>query len=268
LALRAGYQFTNFGDLTGLTGLSLGAGVKYGDWQLDYALVTLGELGIANQIGLSLRLAENEKPTPSPTPSPAPSPVPAFVPLTASISQAWPPPVMTSVEAAPTPTPVPVQKMVAKHYPKPKRRPVVKHHPKPKKAGPINLRGPHSRDILSEFSMHFDTGSINLEEGDRVTALNMVMKKLEQYKSFKFIFIAGYADLQKIKPSAPYKSNLELSQMRAVALKKYLVDNGFDPNLIVTKGYGTNPSGLDPDLTTKHFNNRRIEVFIYSPYAR
>ncbi len=71
LALRAGYQFSNIGDLSGLTGLSLGAGVRYADWQLDYALVTLGELGIANQIGLSLSLGEDEKPTVQSTASPA-----------------------------------------------------------------------------------------------------------------------------------------------------------------------------------------------------
>jgi hypothetical protein len=56
LALRAGYQFSNIGDLTGLAGLSLGAGIEYSNWQLDYALVTLGELGVANQIGLSVKL--------------------------------------------------------------------------------------------------------------------------------------------------------------------------------------------------------------------
>src|SRR5665213_1778224 len=69
IALRAGYQFSNIGDLTGLTGLSLGAGIKYWNWQLDYALVSLGELGVANQISLSVKLGGDAKPTATPTPT-------------------------------------------------------------------------------------------------------------------------------------------------------------------------------------------------------
>lgn len=80
IAVRAGYQFSNIGDLTGLDGLSLGAGIKYLNWQLDYALITLGELGVANQISLSLKLGDNEKPTATPTYSPTPTMTSTFTP--------------------------------------------------------------------------------------------------------------------------------------------------------------------------------------------
>jgi outer membrane protein OmpA-like peptidoglycan-associated protein len=94
IAIRAGYQFSNIGDLTGLDGLSLGAGIRYLNWQIDYALITLGELGVANQISLSLKLGDNEKPTATPTASPTPTPTSTMAAI----------PAMT-----PTFTPIPVE---------------------------------------------------------------------------------------------------------------------------------------------------------------
>jgi tetratricopeptide (TPR) repeat protein len=93
VAIRAGYQFSNIGDLTGLVGLSLGAGIRYQDWRLDYAFVSLGELGIANQIGLSLKLGSLPKPTPAPTPIPMVTPV---------VAAAAPPPAPPMPLATPT----------------------------------------------------------------------------------------------------------------------------------------------------------------------
>jgi flagellar motor protein MotB len=54
LAFRAGYRFSHDDYLEGLSGLSFGAGIRYLDWSLDYALTTLGDLGTAHQISLSL----------------------------------------------------------------------------------------------------------------------------------------------------------------------------------------------------------------------
>ena len=56
LAVRAGYHFAAYGDLTGLAGLTLGAGVRYKDFELDYALTTLGDLGATHQLSLLTRL--------------------------------------------------------------------------------------------------------------------------------------------------------------------------------------------------------------------
>jgi len=95
IAVRAGYQFSNIGDLSGLDGLSLGAGIKYRNWQVDYALVTLGELGVANQISLSLRLGDKEKPTATPTYSPTP----VITPTLAVTQTPSPTPVLAQVES-------------------------------------------------------------------------------------------------------------------------------------------------------------------------
>lgn len=56
LAARLGYHFAAYGDLTGLAGLTLGAGIRYKDFELDYALTTLGDLGATHQLSLLTRL--------------------------------------------------------------------------------------------------------------------------------------------------------------------------------------------------------------------
>lgn len=77
LAIRGGYRFINTQDLTGVTGLTAGAGLRFGDLQLDYSFMTLGDLGNTNQIELSVQLGSEATPTPTPKPSPMPTATPA-----------------------------------------------------------------------------------------------------------------------------------------------------------------------------------------------
>ncbi len=56
-ALRAGYSFNNlYQDLGGVSGTSLGAGVKFQDWELDYALVPFGDLGNTQRFSITFEL--------------------------------------------------------------------------------------------------------------------------------------------------------------------------------------------------------------------
>jgi hypothetical protein len=54
-AARVGYHLASYGDLGGLTGLCLGAGVRYKNFELDYALTTMGDLGSTHQLSLLTR---------------------------------------------------------------------------------------------------------------------------------------------------------------------------------------------------------------------
>jgi hypothetical protein len=54
VALRVGYQIENTGDLGGVTGLTAGAGVKLAMFNVDYALVSFGDLGLTHQLALSV----------------------------------------------------------------------------------------------------------------------------------------------------------------------------------------------------------------------
>jgi hypothetical protein len=60
LAGRLGYTIKNNGNLSGLTGLTAGVGVKLGLFSVDYAMVTFGDLGLTHQIMLSADFGVNE----------------------------------------------------------------------------------------------------------------------------------------------------------------------------------------------------------------
>ncbi len=60
LFLRAGYQFPlTDPQLNGLSGLTAGVGVHFGDLVLDYAFLPYGDLGIAHRIGLGYYLGSS-----------------------------------------------------------------------------------------------------------------------------------------------------------------------------------------------------------------
>ena len=58
--------------------------------------------------------------------------------------------------------------------------------------------------------------------------------------------------------------NLELSQRRAEAVKKYLVSLGIDPNRINAKGMGSAESKADNSTLEGRLMNRRVEVILES----
>ena len=87
LALRIGYRLDlSDNQLSGLAGLTAGAGLNLGDFAFDYAFLPSGDLGTAHRISLSY---EFPKPVP---------PVPVTIVATA---------VPTAPAALPTPAPVP-----------------------------------------------------------------------------------------------------------------------------------------------------------------
>ena len=56
-ALRAGYRFAPYGDLSGVSGLSAGIGFRFNKtWELSYALTTQGDMGSTHQISLKTSL--------------------------------------------------------------------------------------------------------------------------------------------------------------------------------------------------------------------
>jgi hypothetical protein len=55
LSLRVGYQTGDYGGVTGLTGITAGAGFGMDWWQVDYAWVPEGDLGLADQFSFSAK---------------------------------------------------------------------------------------------------------------------------------------------------------------------------------------------------------------------
>ncbi len=68
-ALRGGYSFDDSNqDLEGLSGASLGAGVKFQGWELDYALIPFGTLGNTQRFSITFELIPEDKKQPLPSP--------------------------------------------------------------------------------------------------------------------------------------------------------------------------------------------------------
>ena len=57
--------------------------------------------------------------------------------------------------------------------------------------------------------------------------------------------------------------NLELSQKRAEAVKKYLTEHGIDPVRLTPKGYGDAQPIADNSTPQGRAMNRRVEVKLY-----
>ncbi|MDX1629244.1 MAG: OmpA family protein, partial [Fulvivirga sp.] len=68
------------------------------------------------------------------------------------------------------------------------------------------------------------------------------------------ILIAGHTDNQGNE-----KVNLEISQKRAYAAKRYLVEKGIDKNRIEAVGYGESKPIADNSTIKGRKKNRRIE---------
>lgn len=98
----------------------------------------------------------------------------------------------------------------------------------------------------------FETKSDKIKKNS-TKVLDRVVEVLKEFKDLK-IEISGHTD-----DVGSDDFNLDLSQRRADAVKKYLVDKGVEEGRITTIGYGkTKP--IDPGTTSKaRAKNRRIE---------
>ena len=222
IALRAGYQFTNIGDLTGLTWLTLGAGIKYGDWQLDYALVTLGELGVANQIGLSLKLGDN-KPTPTATPTSTPT---------------------NTLTNTPTPTPTIIQTMTPTTVPLSDQVGSIFGGTQ----GDSWSLSDNCLAIYADFKSKDPRGK-DLELLDKLVTFLLANPNLR-------ITINGHTDNK-----GPKKLNDRLSLDRALTAEKYLIQKGFPAqNILEAKGHGDTEPLADNSTDEGRAKNRRTVI--------
>jgi flagellar motor protein MotB len=88
------------------------------------------------------------------------------------------------------------------------------------------------------------------------STLDKLALSLEKDYAGKHVRIDGHTDSDPIHYSK-WKSNLQLSQARAVAVKEYLVKRGVNPAIITTHGYGAErPKGHNKA------ENRRVEIVV------
>ncbi len=111
---------------------------------------------------------------------------------------------------------------------------------------------------LTDFSaenIEFETGSSVIRRKS-YTVLDKLTELLKKYPDVK-IEIAGHTD-SKGNP----KFNLDLSQRRAEAVKKYLTEHGIAADRLSAKGYGSSKPIADNKTPEGRKKNRRVEFKI------
>lgn len=106
-------------------------------------------------------------------------------------------------------------------------------------------------------TIHFATGSASLLRRISRPALNQVVELLKNEPSLKKLEIQGHTDNQGRR-----RINKRLSKLRALAVKRYLIKSGIEPDRLEIAGLG----GSQPVATNRtrqgRAQNRRVEFHI------
>ena len=118
---------------------------------------------------------------------------------------------------------------------------------------------PPAPRVVDRLTLHinFDTAKSDIRKAD-IPELEKAVAFVKKYPDSK-VSVEGYTDNR-----GSDKYNLGLSERRAQAVKKYLVDKGEKADRITASGKGkANPIG-DNKTKQGQFQNRRVEVLIMS----
>lgn len=108
-------------------------------------------------------------------------------------------------------------------------------------------------NVLNKSIINFPTGSADVPAVSQ-NLLQQAAAKFKQLPSGTVVQIAGYTDATG-DPAA----NVHLSQQRADAVKKVLVQAGVSPGMLSAKGFGSANPVASNDTLEGRFQNRRIE---------
>jgi outer membrane protein OmpA-like peptidoglycan-associated protein len=109
------------------------------------------------------------------------------------------------------------------------------------------------RQPLVLEGVQFDPNTANLTS-DSKEILDRVAESLLAHPDDQFE-VSGYTDT-----TSTDAHNLRLSQKRAEAVRKYLVNAGVEPSRLVAKGYGADRPIADNDTASGRAQNRRVEI--------
>lgn len=107
--------------------------------------------------------------------------------------------------------------------------------------------------LILDKPVTFKTGSAELtDEGKQ--ALKPIKEFLTQKDYITTLRVEGHTD-----NSAPESSNQKLSEQRALAVCKWLVENGIDCKRLIAVGFGTTKPIASNDTPMEKAKNRRME---------
>jgi OOP family OmpA-OmpF porin len=103
--------------------------------------------------------------------------------------------------------------------------------------------------------VNFDFDKSSIRKAD-ISELEKAVEFVKKYPDSKVV-VAGHTDGRGTE-----KYNMKLSQRRADAVKKYLVDKGNKTDRITAEGKGEAEPIADNKTEKGRFENRRVEVLI------
>jgi OOP family OmpA-OmpF porin len=192
----------------------------------------------------------------------APEPAPAVVcPVCAPVVQAPPPPVDTDSDGLPDAADVcPNQPMETAQRgcppppppaPEPAPAPVVQPPP-PEDKGP-KLAELKAGRIEIKDQVRFATSKSEIL-AESFPLLEEVAKILKEHPELVRLRIAGHTDNRGARDY-----NIQLSQDRAEAVRRFLIDRGVEPSRLEAKGYGPDQPIATNDTAAGRQQNRRTE---------
>ncbi|RMF14978.1 MAG: hypothetical protein D6761_08645 [Candidatus Dadabacteria bacterium] len=111
-------------------------------------------------------------------------------------------------------------------------------------------------DIFIADKVYFRTGSAEIDQRSH-EILDELAQALIENPQIRKVEIAGHTD-----SVGRHAANVRLSQARAAAVRKYLIDKGVEPERLVARGYGPDRPVDTNDTPEGRANNRRVEFVI------
>ena len=121
----------------------------------------------------------------------------------------------------------------------------------------MSLDGEYINIMLAE-NVLFEKGKFEVNEVELDKILNSVITKFKK----NHIIVEGHTDNIPVLGGKLYKSNWELSTMRALSVVRYLIKKGFAGENIRAFGYGEYKPIASNDTEEGRCKNRRIEIKI------
>lgn len=112
----------------------------------------------------------------------------------------------------------------------------------------------------------FDSGKARLR-AEALPSLDKVVGVLNEAASRFSVGVEGHTDNEPIKYSG-WKSNWELSVVRALSVLHYLEERGVTPSRLSASGFGEYQPVSDNSTREGRQSNRRVEIVIYPRFER
>ncbi|MFP4600554.1 MAG: OmpA family protein [Persicimonas sp.] len=104
--------------------------------------------------------------------------------------------------------------------------------------------------------VHFDTNRASIKRRSH-SVLEQVAALLEANPDIRLMRIQGHTDARGAE-----RSNLELSQQRAVSVKEFFIERGVEARRLSARGYGESHPIADNETSEGRAQNRRVEFHI------